>query len=86
MVGHLWGMTHLNKSLLVLLLDLAQSDVGASVQVLAERLGVSRREVAVGLNELAELDLVRAEKVRLTFLGLAAALGLRGRMAQTLAA
>ena len=70
-------MTHLNKSLLVALLDLAQSDVSASVNVLALCIGASRKEVACGLNELDQLGLVRGEKIRLTFVGLMKASGLR---------
>lgn len=77
-------MTYLNKLLLRTLLDLAQNDVRASVTVLSQATGHSRREVADALNALDQLGLVRAERVRLTFLGLAKATGLaarRGRQA-----
>lgn len=77
-------MRYLNKLLLETLLELAQNDTPASVSVLAQVTGHSRREVADGLNELDQLGLVRAERVRLTFLGLAKATGLaarRGRQA-----
>lgn len=73
-------METLNKKILVALLDMAQTDVAANVQVLAQELGYSRREVAEVLNELAEEGLVRAETVRLTFVGLMQATGLRSRL------
>lgn len=80
-------MTHLNKKLLVSLLDLAQADRAANVQSLAVSLNMSRREVASALNELAEAGLVRAETVRLTFVGLMRASGLRAqRVNQSVAA
>ena len=79
-------MTHLNKQVLIALLDLAQADVHASVQALALSLGSSRREVASALNELAHLGLVRPETVRLTLVGLMHAAGLRERCRQTVAA
>ncbi len=73
-------METLNKKLLMTLLDLAQSDVPASVQGLALELGLSRREVAEDLNLLAEEGLVRAETCRLTFVGLMHATGLRAAL------
>lgn len=79
-------MTHLNKKLLVALIELAQSDTSASVQMLAHALGVSRKEVACALDELGELGLVRPETVRLTFVGLMHASGLRSRMHRSSAA
>lgn len=72
-------MEQLNKKLLIALLDLAQSDVPASVQSLAEHLGATRREVAEGLSALDQAGLVRAEKIRLTMVGLVRAAGLRER-------
>jgi hypothetical protein len=71
-------MKTLNKTLLVVLLDLAQNDVPASVARVADELGITRAEAAVGLNELATAGLVRPETVRLTILGLMRAAGLRG--------
>ena len=79
-------MEHLNKELLIALLDLAQNDVPASVAVLARRLGASRAEVARGLNSLDERGLVRAETMRLTFFGLAHAASLRVAVRQVHAA
>ena len=79
-------MTTLNKSLLISLLNLAQSDQAASVQLLAIELGVSRAVVAGGLNELVLEGLVRPETIRLTFVGLMHATGLRNRVAQSAAA
>ncbi len=73
-------MDHLNKKLLIALLDLAQTDVHASVTTLARHLGVTRKEVARGLSDLAELGWVRPETVRLTFVGLMKAAGLRARL------
>jgi Mn-dependent DtxR family transcriptional regulator len=81
-------METLNKILLVTLLDLAQNDVPASVARLATELGVTRAQVAVGLNELSERGLVRPDTIRLTFVGLMSAAGLRsaGRSARDVAA
>jgi len=79
-------MTHLNKQVLISLLDLGQSDVRASVQSVSVAVGCSRREAAVALNELARLGLVRAETVRLTLVGLMRAAGLRERSRQVSAA
>lgn len=73
-------METLNKTLLIVLLDLAQNDVPASVARLATELGVTRAQVAIGLNQLAEAGLVRPETIRLTILGLMHAAGLRGAM------
>ncbi len=73
-------METLNNTLLVTLLDLAQNDVHASVARLATEIGVTRAQVAIGLNQLAEDGLVRPETVRLTFVGLMKAAGLRGAM------
>lgn len=70
-------MEQLNKSVLVALFDLAQLDAAASVQTLAARLGVTRREVADSLSALDRQGLVRAEKVRLTMMGLVRAASLR---------
>lgn len=75
-------MNTLNKKVLVALLDLAQMDLPASVQVIAIHLGISRKEAASALNELSELTLVRAETVRLTFVGLMKASGLRHQQQQ----
>lgn len=80
------GMDKHSQQLLVALFDLAQLDTPASVQALAARLGRSRREVACTLNTLDGLGLVRAEKVRLTLVGLMKASGLRERARQHLAA
>lgn len=79
-------MTHLNKQVLIALLDLGQNDVRASVQSLATALGCSRPEVATALNELAQLGLVRPETVRLTMPGLLHAVGFRERSRQVSAA
>jgi Mn-dependent DtxR family transcriptional regulator len=79
-------MAHLNESLLLALFDCARADERASVQSVALRLGLSRREVAVGLNQLDQLGLVRAATIRLTFLGLAKAAGLVSRQRTTVAA
>lgn len=73
-------METLNKTLLVALLDLAQNDVPASVACLATELDLTRAQVAIGLNQLAEVGLVRPETIRLTILGLMRAAGLRGAM------
>jgi len=80
------AMAHLNKQVLVALLDLAQGDVHASVQALALAVGASRREVASALNDLAQQGLVRPETVRLTLVGLMHAAGLRERCRQIAAA
>lgn len=79
-------MTHLNKQVLIALLDLAQGDVRASVQTVSVATGHSRPEVATALNELSRLGLVRAETVRLTLVGLMHATGLRQRCRQVSAA
>lgn len=79
-------MTHLNKQVLIALLDLAQADVHASVQAVALSLGCSRQEVATALNDLACRGLVRPETVRLTLVGLLHAAGLRQSQRQTVAA
>lgn len=79
-------MTHLNKQVLVALLDLAQGDVRASVQTVAAATGHGRPEVATALNELARLGLVRPETIRLTIVGLMHAAGLRERTRQVSAA
>lgn len=77
------SMETLNKQLLITLLDFAQCDVPANVQVLARELCATRAEVAKGLNELARLGLVRPETIRLTFVGLMHATGLRASMQQS---
>ncbi len=80
-------MNHLNSRLLVALLDLAQSDLPASVQALAVSLGITRREAANALSDLDRQGLIRAETMRLTFLGLAYAARLRqSRPVRTVAA
>lgn len=76
-------METLNNTILVTLLDLAQNDVHANVARLASELGVTRAQVAIGLNQLAEEGLVRPETVRLSFVGLMKAAGLRGKMQQS---
>lgn len=76
-------METLNKELLIALLDLAQMDVSASVQALAEATGHPRTKVASGLNALAEKGLIRPETVRLTMVGLVQAASLRARRPQT---
>lgn len=73
-------MKTLNKTLLVVLLDLAQNDVPASVARVAAELGITRAEAAAGLNELSLAGFVRPETVRLTILGLMRAAGLRGAL------
>lgn len=75
-------METLNSSILIALLNLAQSDRAANVQVLALELDVSRARIAHGLNELACEGLVEAETIRLTFVGLMHASGLRARRAR----
>jgi Mn-dependent DtxR family transcriptional regulator len=70
-------METLNNQILLALFDLASAEERASIQALAVRLGVSRREVAETVSHLDRLGLVRAENVRLTFVGLTRALGLR---------
>lgn len=75
-------METLNKALLIALLDLAQTDVSASVQALAEATGYPRTKVAGGLNVLAKKGLVRPETVRLTMVGLVQAAALRARRPQ----
>ena len=72
-------MQTLNKNILIALLDCAQNDVPASVQVLAREVGASRREVADVLNHLIAEGLVRGETCRLTFVGLMHAAGTRAR-------
>lgn len=75
----LFPMETLNKHLLVVLLDCAQANVPASVQQLSQELGVPRRVVAEGLNQLDRAGLVSAGNVRLTLCGLMHATGLRKR-------
>jgi Mn-dependent DtxR family transcriptional regulator len=72
-------METLNKRILVTLFELASSDERASIQELATRLGQTRRAIAEAVSELDRLGLVRAETVRLTFVGLTRALGLRAK-------
>lgn len=72
-------METLNKHLLVALLDCAQANVPASVQRLSQELGVPRRLVAEGLNQLDRAGLVSAGSIRLTLCGLMHATGLRKR-------
>ena len=79
-------MDNLNSRILIALFDLSQLDQRASVTALAERLGCPRRDVAEALNGLDGRGLVRSETVRLTFLGLARAAGLRAKLGQILAA
>lgn len=79
-------MDTLNKELLLALFDLAQLDAAANVQRLSDDLGRSRRVVADALDDLARAGLVRAETVRLTFLGLAVATKLRSRRRVSVAA
>ncbi len=73
-------METLNNTLLITLLDFAQNDIHASVARLAKELSVTRAQVAIGLNQLAEDGLVRPDTVRLTFVGLMKAAGLRSRI------
>ena len=75
-------METLNKNILITLLDLAQNDRRASVQELAQELGLTRRQVADELNILAREGLVSAETCRLTFVGLMFATGLRSAVAR----
>lgn len=70
-------METLNKNILIALLDMAQNDRRASVQELAQELGLTRRQVADELNVLAREGLVNAELCRLSFVGLMFATGLR---------
>jgi Mn-dependent DtxR family transcriptional regulator len=79
-------MTHLNKQVLIALLDLAQGDVHASVQAVALSLGCSRPAAANALSDLARRGLVRPDTVRLTMVGLLHAAGLRQSQRQTAAA
>jgi Mn-dependent DtxR family transcriptional regulator len=79
-------MDTLNKELLLALFDLSQLDASASVQRLADDLGRSRRAIADALDDLARAGFVRAETVRLTFLGLAIATKLRSRRRVSIAA
>lgn len=72
-------MDTLNKGILIALLDAAQTDEKASIQYLSDRLGQTRAEVAQAVSELDRRGLVRAETVRLSFLGLTEALGLRAQ-------
>ncbi|OQX66848.1 MAG: hypothetical protein B6A08_18320 [Sorangiineae bacterium NIC37A_2] len=78
-------MDTLNKGILIALLDAAQHDERASIQYLSDRLGRTRTEVAQAVSELDRRGLVRAETVRLSFLGLTEALGLRARARQSAA-
>lgn len=73
-------METLNKNILIALLNLAQNDVRASVQLLAHELRVSRREIADALNVLAADGLIRGETCRLTFVGLMQASGARAAL------
>jgi Mn-dependent DtxR family transcriptional regulator len=75
-------METLNSILLVTLLEMAQNDEPASVSRLARELDLTRAEVATRLNQLSKLGLVRAETIRLTFVGLMRATGLRARRSQ----
>jgi Mn-dependent DtxR family transcriptional regulator len=82
-------MDTLNKDILVALFHAGSNDEAASVAWLARRLGVTRRRVACELDVLAEAGLIRAETIRLTFLGLTVAVQLaqkRARRAQRCAA
>lgn len=79
-------MDNLNNRTLIALFELSQMDQRPSVAAVAEHLGSTLRQVAESLSALDRAGLVRAETVRLTFLGLARAAGLRARMGQTLAA
>ena len=72
-------MNTLNKDVLVSLLELAQADTLANVQVLSDTLNVSRAQMATALNELAIEGLIRPETIRLTFVGLMCASGLRAK-------
>lgn len=76
-------MDTLNKRILILLLDAAQSDDRASIQFLSDRLGVPRTEVAGAVSWLDRIGLVRAETIRLTFLGLSEALAVRASARKT---
>jgi len=73
-------METLNKRILVALLDMAQNDIPASVNMLSLELGETRARVADCLNHLALEDLVNPETMRLTFVGLMHATGLRARL------
>jgi hypothetical protein len=72
-------METLNNSILISLLNLAQADTRANVQVLANDRGESRVRVARGLGELADEGLIDPQAIRLTFVGLMHASGLRAR-------
>lgn len=72
-------METLNNALLVTLFEMAQNDEPASVDRLARELSLTRAEVATRLNQLSRQGLVRAETIRLTFVGLMRATGLRAR-------
>ncbi len=78
-------METLNSSILISLLNLAQADTRANVQVLATELGESRVRVARGLGELAAEGLIDPQAIRLTFVGLMHATGLRARRLRDLA-
>jgi Mn-dependent DtxR family transcriptional regulator len=70
-------METLNNQILLALFELASHDERASIQALSVRLGITRREAAEAVSRLDTAGLVRAENVRLTFVGLTRALGLR---------
>lgn len=72
-------METLNSSILISLLNLAQADTRANVQVLAQALSESRVRVARALGELAAEGLIDPQTIRLTFVGLMHATGLRSR-------
>ena len=82
-------MDSLNKDILVALFHAGSNDERPSVTWLARRLGATRRRVACELDVLAEAGLVRAETIRLTFVGLTVAVQLsqkRAKRAQRCAA
>lgn len=72
-------MDLLHKRILIALFRLTEADRSANVSLLAQELGCSRRDIACALSALDMLGLVRAERVRLTFLGLTRALGLEAK-------
>jgi len=72
-------MTHLNKSILIALLDLAQLDQAADLHQLSLACGQTSSRIRLALYELESLGFVDAGRVRLSFLGLAKAAGLRAR-------
>ena len=71
-------METLNKDICILFFELQRAGERRSVQVVADELGLSRRQAAESLAQLAEGGLLNLSTLSLTFVGLVRALSFQG--------